>query len=209
MVYDPVGSKIAKDWKSSGNNVTGSSSFVSIPSFLRRLVKRSEGTYSIKRIAVPYTPGEKNSEIQLKEAQSVERELGAKVTPYVVATEADVKAFVKTLPGNADLVMLTGSNPIGTHISTIVEACIKAKIPSATHLDDLVDRGVLFGLVADVDEVGKMAGQKLAKVINGAAPSSIPLEAPSPKLVINEKTAQAGGFTIPPAIKQWAAGTGG
>src|SRR5207253_1325728 len=49
MVFDPVESKIAKDWKSSGNNITGSSSYVSLQRFTRRLVKGSEGTFSIKR----------------------------------------------------------------------------------------------------------------------------------------------------------------
>jgi len=208
MVYDPVESKIAKDWKSSGNNLTGSSSHVSLPRFLRRLVKGSEGTFTIKRVAVPYTPGEKNSEIQLKAIQSAEAELGLQVTPVVVSKPEELNKWLKGLPGSADLIMVTGSNVISTHIGAIVDASIKAKIPTATHLDDLVERGVLFGLVADVDEVGTLAGKKLVQVAKGTEPSAIPIEAPSPKLIINQKTVQAGKFTIPPAIQQWATGAG-
>ncbi|MBI3548365.1 MAG: ABC transporter substrate-binding protein [Elusimicrobia bacterium] len=205
MVYDPIELKIAKDWESSGNNVTGASNFVSIPNFVRRLVKRSAGTVTIKKVTVLYTPGEKNSELQLAGAQSVEKELGLTLTPIAVTNKEDVEKWSKNAAGSADLMMVTGSNPIGTNIATIVDACIKAKIPTATHLEDLVERGILYGLVADAEEVGKLAGEALVKVAkDNAAPSSVPIKFPLSKLIINEKTKEAGGFTIPPMIAQWA-----
>jgi putative ABC transport system substrate-binding protein len=206
MVYDPVTSKLIKDWKKSGTNVCGASNFVSIPMFMRRLVKRSEGVYPIKKIGVLYTPGEKNSELQMQAVKSVESELGIVVTPVPVTSVEDVTNWSKGLHAHStDLVFVTGSNVIGTHIASIVNAAIAAKIWTATHLDDLVERGILLGLVAEPHEVGKIAGKALAQVLKGGTPSDMAVDYPLPRLMINKKTEQGGAFKLPAAIQQWAA----
>ena len=202
VVYDPIVSGIAKDWQSSGNNTTGSSTFVSIPNFLRRIVKRSG--LVVKKIGVLYTPGEKNSELQMEAVRSVEKDLGVEVALVPVAKPEDITAFGKDLKGKYDFIMLTGSNVVGSNIAAIIEAANKAKVMTGTHLDDLVTRGCLIGLVADPMEVAKLSGKALAAVLNGAAPSTVPIEYPLPKLVINEKTLAAGGFALPQDIQDWA-----
>jgi len=205
MVYNPIESKIAKDWSSSANNVTGASNFVSLGGFVNRLVKRS--ALSIKKIGVIYTPGEKNSELQLADVISAKEGLGAEVVGVPLTSEKDVEKFVADLKSQKfDLLMFTGSNVIGTHIAKITDAAIKAKVMTATHLDDLVARGVLLGLVTDPYEVGKLAGKALVRIVRGAKPSEVRIEYPLPKLVINEKTAQAAGFDLPATLKDWAHG---
>jgi putative ABC transport system substrate-binding protein len=205
MVYDPVAAKLVKDWKRSGTNVCGASNFVSIPLFMRRLIKRSQGVYPIKKIGVLYTPGEKNSELQMQAVKSVEAELAVEVTPISVTSAEDVANWSKALHNRStDLVFVTGSNVIGTHIASIVDAAIGAKIWTATHLDDLVDRGILLGLVAEPHEVGKLTGKALAHVLKGGKPSEMAIDYPLPRLMINKKTEQSGSFKLPAAIQQWA-----
>src|SRR6266702_3393295 len=55
-VYDPVETGIAKGWKGSGNNTTGASSKVP----MAKLVNSLREFAQVKRLAVLYTPGEKN-----------------------------------------------------------------------------------------------------------------------------------------------------
>lgn len=203
-VFDPVQSKIIADWANSGNNVTGSSTFVSIPAFLRRLMLRSKGTWTINTIGVVYTPGETNSELQWQAVKSGEQELGVKVVGLPVTKPEDVKALAAGLKSKADLLYVTGSNVVGTNLAVIIGASIKQQVLTTTHLDDLVDRGVLIGLAAAPEEIGVDAGIALVKVLKGASPSSIPVVYPIPKLLINRKTAEAGKFTIPPALDAWA-----
>src|SRR6185295_9112756 len=137
VVFDPIKAGIAKDWKSSGRNVTGSSSFVSLPAFMQRLCRYYTGDYAIRTVAVPYTPGEKNSEVQLAEVQSVEKALHLKVVPVPVANAQDVSKWLKGLRGHADLIMITGSNIVATQSKEIIEASIREKVLTATHLEDL------------------------------------------------------------------------
>jgi putative ABC transport system substrate-binding protein len=207
VVFDPVKAGIAKDWNASGRNLTGSSSYVSLASFLQRLCRYFSGDYAIRKVAVPYTPGEKNSEIQLAEVKSVEKALKLDVEAVPVANAQDVSKWLKNLRGHADLIMMTGGNVVAANSKEIIEASIHEKVLTATHLEDLAAQGILLGLVPDLDRMGRLAGKKLAAVLRGADPATIPIEAPPPKLVINEKTAAAGHFFLPKEIRVWAGGS--
>src|SRR5208337_1743315 len=72
IVYDPVDAGIAKSWKSSGNNTTGTST--KIP--MVKVISTLELLRPIKRLAVLYTPGEKNSETTLKDLQNIQAKFG-------------------------------------------------------------------------------------------------------------------------------------
>ncbi len=199
MVYDPVDAKIAEDWKSSGNNTTGASSRVP----MSKLVSTLKQLAQVKRLAVLYTPGEKNSETQLKEIQAVQNETQIKVIPVPLTNKETVSSIISEVTGAADAIYLSGSNVVGEMAATIVDVATKAKVVTVAHLDDLVDKGALLGVCADPSAVGRLAGEKAAKVLKGAKPSSIPIE-PLKKLevIVNMKTAKAGGFQIPPAFMQ-------
>lgn len=207
VVYDPVGAKIAGSWESSGNNVTGGSNFVSISAFLHRLVKRS--SLKVKTVEVLYTAGEKNAELELAEVKASEQDLGLTVTGTSLKTPEDVKKWAAGLSKDKpDMIVLTGANAIGTQIAEIAAATIKNKVMTVTHLEDIVQRGALYGLVADIDQVTTIASKALARVIRGEQPSSIRIEYPLPKLLINKETAEKDGVTIPDTLKEWAAGSG-
>lgn len=67
VVYDPVEAGIAKTWRISGNNTTGSSS--NIP--MTRIMETMKAFTQVRRLGVLYTPGEKNSEFELKDLQDM------------------------------------------------------------------------------------------------------------------------------------------
>src|SRR5262249_25339954 len=86
MVFDPVAAGIARDWTSSGNNTTGASSKTSAP----RLVDALRQITTLKRLGVLYTPGEKNSEAQLRELLDVAKGDAIEVVPLPLASRVDV-----------------------------------------------------------------------------------------------------------------------
>ena len=199
LVYDPIGAKIAEDWKSSGNNTTGASNKVS----MSQLVATLKRLAPVKRLAVLYTPGEKNSEIQLKELQAVQEDFQVKMVPVSLTGNEEVAQIIPEVVGTVDAMYLSGSNVVAEMAASIANMATKAKVITVTHLDDLVYKGVLLGVYADPVAVGRLAGEKAVKVLKGAKPSSIPIE-PLKKLevIVNRKTAKAGGFQIPPAFMQ-------
>ena len=197
MVYDPVEAGIAKDWKSSGNNTTGSSQKIPMP----RLMESLKNFTQVKRLAVLYTPGEKNSELQLRDLQRIQANYKIKVIPVPLTEIKEVDQLLPEVLGTADAVYVTGSSPVNSQVSVIVDMATKAKVITITHLDDLVEKGVLLGMCADSYSVGQLAGEKAVKILKGVKPSSIPIEfAKKSEVILNMKTAKKGRFQIPPNL---------
>jgi putative ABC transport system substrate-binding protein len=197
MVYDPVEAGIAKDWKSSGNNTTGSSTKLSMSRLMESLKKFTQ----VKRLAVLYTPGEKNSESQLRDLQRTQADYKIKVIPVSLTDTKEVDQLLPEVLRTADAVYVTGSNLVNSQVSIIVDMSIKAKVITITHLDDLVEKGVLLGVCANSYSVGQLAGEKAIKILKGEKPSSIPIEsAKKSDVILNAKTARKGQFQIPPNL---------
>jgi putative ABC transport system substrate-binding protein len=198
MVYDPVDSKIAESWASSGNNTTGSSPRVPMGKLLGELKQLAP----VKRLAVLYTPGEKNSETQLKDIQAEQAGAGIKVVPVPLSTKEEVSQMMAEVVGSSDAVYLTGSSIVGSSIALILDAATKAKVITVTHLDDYVEKGVMLGVCANAYSVGQLAGEKAVKVLKGAKPSSVPIDAlKKMDVILNAKTARAAQIQVPAAFK--------
>ena len=199
MVYDPVDAGIAKDWQSSGNNTTGTSPIVPMTKLLDSLTTFT----SVKRLAVLYTPGEKNSESQLKDLQEIQASYKIKVIPVILTTKEEVIQILPNVLHTTDAIFITGSNLVNSQVSVIVDMATKSKVATVTHLEDLIQKGVLLGVCADSYLVGYLAGEKAVKILKGEKPASIPIEAIKKfDVVLNMKTAKAGHFQITPQYKK-------
>lgn len=197
IVYNPVEAGIAKDWKSSGNNTTGASS--KIP--MSRLMEILKNFTQVKRLAVLYTPGEKNSELQLIDLQKLQAPYLFKVIPVLLRTIEESNQLLPEVFRTTDAAFVTGSNLVSSQVSSIVDMATKAKVITITHLDDLAEKGVLLGVCANSYSLGQLAGEKAAKILKGVKPSSIPIEyASKSSVILNMKTARKGQFSIPPNL---------
>ncbi len=202
MVYDPIEARVAKDWKTSGTNATGVSPRISMAD----LVTRLKEVRPVRRIAALYTPGEKNSESQLKELQEIQERFAVKVVPVIISRKEDVGQFLPDVLPTVDALYLSGSSVIGSTIPPVVELAVKARVITITHLEDLVQQGVMLGVCSDPYQLGVMAGKKAVATLKGARPSTIPIEyMAKPGLYINRKTATATGIRLPKDFQQKAA----
>ncbi len=195
VVYDPVEAGIASSWQSSGNNTTGCSPLIPMSKLMDTLKKFAP----VKNIAVLYTPGEKNSEAQVQGLQEIQEKYQLKVIPVRLTKKEEVDSLLPAVLRSADALYITGSNLVNSQIQTIVDMAAQAKVITITHLEDLVVKGVLLGVSADSYDLGRFTGEKAIKILEGAAPASIPIEtANKDMLLLNMKTAKKGAYTIPP-----------
>jgi putative ABC transport system substrate-binding protein len=201
MVHDPVESKIASGWKSSGNNTTGSSPKVNVTKIIAVLKQIAP----VKQLAVVYTPGEKNSELQLKEMQAEQSASGIKIVPVPIANKDDAARLLDDVVRSVDAVYLSGSTGVDKTLPIIVEKTTKAKIVTISNLEDRVEMGAMIGVYSNAAAVGQLAGEKAAKVLKGAKPSSIPIETLKRyDMIVNMKTVKATGVQIPQSLLQSA-----
>jgi len=67
----------------------------------------------------------------------------------------------------------------------------------------MIERGALFGVAANSEAVGRLAGEKAAKILGGAAPASLPIEMLSSfDVILNQKTAAEIGIAVPADFKK-------
>ena len=197
VVFDPVETGIARDWKSSGNNTTGASSRVP----MSKIIETLRAFKQIHKLAVLYTPGEKNSEAQLKDLQRLPPNERVTIVPIILTNKEEASLTLLKVVQTVDAIYLTGSSIIGASVPIIVDGANKANVATITHLDDLVEKGALVGVCPNSYQIGRLAGTKAVKILKGAKPSSIPIEAAKTlDIILNIKTAKAGKFQIPPAF---------
>jgi putative ABC transport system substrate-binding protein len=197
QVYDPIEAGIAKEWKSSGNNTTGVSTGIPVSNIMDSLKEFPQ----VKRVAVLYTPGEKQTEIQVKELQKIQASSQIQFIPVPLTNKEEVAQILPAVVQTADAIYLTGSSIVGTSVSIIVDIATKAKVVTITRTEELVDKGVLLGICANAYPLGIQTGKKAVKILRGTKPSSIPIEvAKKVGIILNRKTAKAGEFQIPSSI---------
>jgi putative tryptophan/tyrosine transport system substrate-binding protein len=194
VVYDPVDAGIAKAWKSSGNNTTGTSPKIPMSKPLEMLKNFAQA----KKLAVLYTPGEKNSESQLKDLQAIQDDHKIKVIPVRFTKVEDVNQLLPEVLRTTDALYITGSNLVNSQVTAITDMAARAGVITLTHLEDLMAKGVLLGVCSNPYAEGQLAGDKAVKILKGTKPSAIPIEsARKSDVVINMKSAKKGGFQIP------------
>jgi putative ABC transport system substrate-binding protein len=78
---------------------------------------------------------------------------------------------------------------------------LKANLPTIHAFRFYVDAGGLMSYGATVSEIYTTAAEQVAKILDGARPSDLPLrQATRFELVINNRTAKALGLTLPPSL---------
>ena len=83
----------------------------------------------------------------------------------------------------------------------LADFAIKAHLPTMHAFRFFVDAGGLMSYGATQSEIYASAAEQVAKILDGARPSELPLrQATRFELVINLKTAKALGLTIPPSL---------
>ncbi len=148
-----------------------------------------------------YTPGEKNSESQLKDLQKIQAGCKIKFIPVGLSKVDEVGRLLPEVLRTVDAVYVTGSNLVDSQASLIADMAAKANVITITHLDDLVAKGVLLGVCVNSYSMGQRAGEKAVKILKGAKPSSIPIDTVQKfDVILNMETAKKGQFQIPPGL---------
>jgi len=83
----------------------------------------------------------------------------------------------------------------------IVDCAARHRLPTMTGLRSMVDAGGLMSYGASFPDMFRRAATFVVKILQGAKPSDLPVEQPTKfELVLNLKTAQALGLTVPPLV---------
>jgi putative ABC transport system substrate-binding protein len=95
--------------------------------------------------------------------------------------------------------MVTGL--FGTERRRLVDLAAKNRLPAVYSFREYVDAGGLMSYGPDLADLFRRAATYVDKILKGAKPADLPVEQPTKfEFIINLKTANALGLTIPPSV---------
>jgi putative tryptophan/tyrosine transport system substrate-binding protein len=195
-VSDPVGSGLVASLARPGGNITGLSAFTTELSG-KRVQLLKDTLPEIARVAV--LAAHTTSPTQVRETENAARALGLQLQlleargPDEVGPALDAAAMAQA----EALVVLLGA-PLVASAAQIAELSITRRLPSIAPDRRFTEAGGFLSYGPDLAEIERRAASYVDKLLKGASPADLPVEQPRElDFVINLKTAQALGLTIP------------
>jgi putative ABC transport system substrate-binding protein len=198
---DPVEGGFVASLARPGGNITGlanpSSEFTG-----KQLELLQEVVPNLSRVAVLWNPALRAHARSLKALESIARAVGIQVQPVAVHNPDDFEgAFAAMRAGQAEALIMFASALHSLHVRRIADLALASRLPAITRERQFAEGGLLMAYGQSQRDLFLRAAAYVDKILKGAKPADLPVEQPTKfELVINLKTAQVLGLTIPPTL---------
>ena len=201
LMNDPVGNGLVASLAHPGGNVTGLSSMQE-DTVAKEVQLLKTAVPSAQRIAVLFDPANPTHAGVLNTVREAVQTLRTELLSIEARAPNEIDgAFSAMAREHADALVVLGGPLAMNQKSRIVELAASYKLPAIYYERELVLVGGLMSYGTDLRDVNKRAATYVDKILKGARPADLPVEQPTKfELVVNLKTAQALGLTIPPSI---------
>jgi putative ABC transport system substrate-binding protein len=198
----PVGLGLVQSLSHPGGNITGLSAYV--PGFTSKTIEiLREMVLTASKVAILVNPGNPiHRLIVAEELSQTARNLGVAL-PIVEATTAEELdiAFASAAAQHADAISVFGDPLTVNNAPRVTALAAEHRLPAIYLFRLFATNGGLISYGPDLADLFIRAGGYVDKILKGAKPSDLPVELPTKfDLVINRKTANALGLTVPPTL---------
>ncbi len=198
---DPVRAGLVRSFTYPGGNVTGVSRIS--PDFTgKRLELLKEAVPKAARVAALSNPDNPGHGPSLKEIELGAWALG--MTPQTLAVRSPndfESAFGAAAKGRAEVLFVMPDALFHSYQSRIVELAAKNRLPASYDRADFVEAGGLMSYAVNLADLSRRAAWYVDQILKGSKPADLPMVEPTKsELVINLKTANTLGLTIPPNV---------
>jgi len=201
QVSDPISAGFVASLAKPGGNITGFMNF-DYTTAAKWLELLKEIAPNVTRVGVIRDPTSTVSIGQLAAINSVARTFGVEVTPLGGGAAGDIERTVTEFargPNGGLIVVATAS--LADNRGLIISLAAKHRLPAVYPFPFFVADGGLICYGPDSLEPHRQAAQYVDRILKGEKPSDLPVQAPTKyELVINLKTAEALGLTVPNSV---------
>jgi putative tryptophan/tyrosine transport system substrate-binding protein len=200
-VADPVGLGLVASLARPGGNLTGVSVMVTelTP---KRLELLSELVPQAAVIALLVNPNISDTEPTVRQAQEAARAKHVQLQVLKAGSESEIDdAFLALDQLHADGVLQASDPFFLSRRDQLVALAIRHRVPVIYDQSEYAAAGGLISYGSSLSGAYRQAGIYAGRILKGADPADLPVQQPTTfKLVVNLKTAQALGLTVPPSI---------
>lgn len=194
-VTDPVSAKLVASFEKPGGTITGVTDLSPVKEQLELFKQLG---LSVTKVGLLYNSAETNSVFLVDFTKKVAKEMGLTIVEATAANASEVQQAAQSLVGRVDALYMITDNTLAQSAPSVIALAKEKKIPTLSAVESYVEQGALATLGFDYYQVGKQTGAMAAAVLKGKKPADLPVETPKDvNLIINTKTAQALGLTIP------------
>jgi putative tryptophan/tyrosine transport system substrate-binding protein len=200
-ISDPVGNGLVASLARPGGNITGLVAFP--PEFVgKQLEFLKEMLPTVSRVAVLWNPANPTVARMVREADVAAPALGVQLHRVEArGPDAFDSAFAAMTSAHVGALLVLGDAMMLPHRRRLAELAATSHLPTMYNLREFVEAGGLLSYGTSRPDVWRRAATYVDKILKGAKPADLPVEQPTRfELVINLKTAQALGITIPPTL---------
>jgi putative ABC transport system substrate-binding protein len=202
---DPVEDGLVNNLARPGGNLTGFSN-LGRETVRKRLELLTELVPQARVIALLVNPTNSNAERVIPEVQAVARAKGVQLPILKAATEREIDAaFAALAQLQAGAIMIIADPFFNSRREQLVMLAARYAVPACYAFRDHAATGGLISYGAEQTGVLRQAGVYVGRILKGEKPADLPVMQPTKfELVINLKTAQALGLTVPQSLLQRA-----
>jgi putative tryptophan/tyrosine transport system substrate-binding protein len=197
VARDPIGSGLVASLARPTGNATGLSAF-NFDLVGKRVQLLREIIPDMGRVAILGNIGVADPAFELSEVVKAAEILGLDTTAVEVKLSADVAPALDAIKTQPQALFVVGDPLVFTHRVLINSWALRLRLLTMYTIREYVAAGGLMSYGTSFPSLFRRAAEFSDKILRGANPADIPVEQPTKfDLVINLKTAQSLGITVP------------
>jgi len=198
---DPVGSGLVASLARPGGNLTGLS-ILTIEMMPKRLELLSELAPQARVIALLVNPNNPSTERIIEKVQEGARVKGVQLLILKAGSKSEIDAAFASLVQLQAGALLIGADPLFfLQRSQLAELAVRHAVPAIFDAREFPAVGGLASYGASLMAANRQLGIYAGRILKGEKPADLPVQQPTTfELVVNLKTANALGLTVPPSI---------
>jgi len=168
----------------------------------KRLELLTEAVPGVTRVAVLWDSHFPASPSAVRAVEEAARALGVQIHLLEVQGPEDFARVVAAATRERAQALFQVASPLfSTHSETFIDLVAKSRLPATCETRPFVVAGCLMTYGPSFPDMYRRAASYVDRILKGAKPADLPVEQPMKfELVINLKTAEALGLTIPPTL---------
>jgi putative tryptophan/tyrosine transport system substrate-binding protein len=198
---DPVERGLVASLARPGGNLTGVS-VLGVELMPKRLELLSEAVPLDKVIGMLVNPKNANAERMARDVQKAARQKGVQLHILKAGAENEIDdAFAAIVHLQAGALIVGGDSLFTNQRDHLIALAARHAVPAIYDRREFTAAGGLLSYGPSVTGAMRQVGVYAGRILKGAKPADLPVEQPTTfELVVNLKTANALGLTIPPSI---------